>query len=154
MYPGVFQPPYRPVQTLYKRLCECKPQYEAAEPPSESGDTSQDLRTQIAGAFSELNTLCRTWEKNASLASLALEGGLCCLSYLKRCTSPNENTGKGESNGVVKGGNTHAALDGALEGLAATVGVFFKKRRGGGITARQVRDSFRFVSFCEIDEGG
>lgn len=68
------------------------------------------------------------------LASLALEGALCCLRSLKG----REGGGKGK--GKVKGGGNGGgeALDGALKALAAAVGDFFGKRRGGGLTPKQV----------------
>lgn len=72
--------------------------------------------------------LCRAWEKkNASLASLALEGALCCLRSLK--SSPPKGKGGGA------GGD---ALEGALEALTSAVGDFFGKKRAGGLTVVQV----------------
>lgn len=172
------------MQTLYKRLCKCKPHVAAeksssesgdtsddpppqtgeafpdlitlsraaaGESPTESGDASNDFPTQIAKAFSELLTLCRSWQKSPDLASLAIEGALCCLRSLKGRPGANENAGegKGKKNAVVKGGNRNVALDGALAELATAVGEFFRKKRGGGFTAAQVGD-LRFVLFCEI----
>lgn len=75
--------------------------------------------------------LCKTWEKDAPLASLALEGALCCLRSLKG--RPSSGKGKGG------GGKGVEALDGALKALAAAVGDYFGKKRGGGLTASQVR---------------
>lgn len=74
--------------------------------------------------------LCRTWEKNAPLASLALEGALCCLGSLKGRPSSNKDKGGGGA-GV-------EALDGALKALATAVRGYFGKKRGSGLTASQV----------------
>ena len=114
-------------QALYTlRLCKCKPRVEEA---GETGDDPDNVPSQTAEAFSQLMGLCRTWEKDAPLASLALEGALCCLRSLKGRPSSSKGTG---------GGGGAEALDGALETLAAAVGDFFRKKRGGGLTAFQV----------------
>lgn len=56
---------------------------------------------------------------------MALEGALCCLRSLK--------------GGPRKGGDGGGeALEGALKVLAAVVGDFFGKKRGGGFTSLQV----------------
>lgn len=76
--------------------------------------------------------LCKTWEKDAPLASLALEGALCCLKSLKG--RPSSGKDKSKEGGV--GGEE--ALNEALKVLATAVGDFFRKRRGGGLTSLQV----------------
>ncbi|CAN0178962.1 unnamed protein product [Ectocarpus sp. 6 AP-2014] len=126
------------LQSLYKnRLCKCKPRASSSssssseERGSKPGDDTDDTRAQTAEAFSELIGLCRAWEKNSPLASLALEGALCCLRSLK--SSPAKGKGKG-------GGGGGDALEGALKALAAAVGDFFGKKRGGGFTVVQVEE--------------
>ncbi|CAN0230425.1 unnamed protein product, partial [Ectocarpus sp. 12 AP-2014] len=129
------------LQGLYKnRLCKCKPRASSSssseERGSKPGDDADDTRAQTAEAFSELIGLCRAWEKkNSPLASLALEGALCCLRSLK--SSPAKGKGKGGGGG--SGGGD--ALEGALKALATAVGDFFGKKRGGGFTVVQVRYS-------------
>lgn len=126
-------------QSLYKnRLCKCKPRASSSSSSSEErgskpGDDADDIRPQTAEAFSELIGLCRAWEKkNSPLASLALEGALCCLRSLK--SSPAKGKGKG-------GGGGGDPLEGTLKALATAVGDFFGKKRGGGFTVVQVRYS-------------
>ncbi|CAM9169353.1 unnamed protein product [Ectocarpus sp. 12 AP-2014] len=129
------------LQGLYKnRLCKCKPRASSSssssseERGSKPGDDADDTRAQTAEAFSELIGLCRAWEKkNSPLASLALEGALCCLRSLK--SSPAK--GKGGGGGGGGGGD---ALEGALKALATAVGDFFGKKRGGGFTVVQVEE--------------
>lgn len=130
-------------QTLYKnRLCKCKPRAPSSSSSSSNGegDASSDLATvpaKTAQDFSELIGLCRAWEKDARLASLALEGALCCLRSLKSRPAGG-GKGKGKGAGGGDGGGGGEALDTALKALAAAVGDFFGKRRGGGLTAAQV----------------
>lgn len=153
-------PPNQPIhtQTLYKnRLCRCKPR--ASSPSSSSSNEEDDasvlgsIAAKTAEDFSELIGLCRSWEKDARLASLALEGALCCLRSLKgrpaSAKSANGSAGGVES----KGGNGDGggeALDAALKALAAAVGDFFGKRRGGGLTATQVCFMCAFASVSDL----
>lgn len=115
-------------QTLYKgRLCKCKPRVSDEFPAAEAGagDEQSEFASQTAQSFSDLIGLCRTWRKDGPLASLALEGALCCLRSLK---------GKPAK----AGGGGGDALESALRALAATVGDFFGERRGGGLSIVQV----------------
>lgn len=107
-------------QTLYQnRLCKCKPRKFVGE----GKDT--DSRTASTGdAFSELLTLCKTWEREPPMASLALEGALCCLRWLKALGND--------------GASASPALDASLQGLCSAVADFFAKKRGGGLTSTQV----------------
>lgn len=99
---------------------------------------SQDFAATIAKDFSELIGLCRSWEKDARLASLALEGALSCLRSLKgRRRSLAEVDGGGNKNAIA-GHESKAVLEEAFEALASAVRHFFAKRRGGGFTPLQV----------------
>ncbi len=142
-------------QTLYKsRLCRCKPRVSCDEKVNDAGnggeasagegDDAEDIPARTAQAFSELMRLCRAWEKkDAALASLALEGALCCLRSLKgRPATAGNGKGKG------KGGGDGELLEGALKQLAAAVGDFFGKKRGGGLTVFQVLLSAPDGSLC------
>lgn len=143
-------PPRHPWQTLYKnRLCKCKPRAASDTTAASAsgageagaGDDTEDIPAEAAKACSELIGLCHAWEKDAPLASLALEGALCCLRSLKGRPSAAKGKGKsgGEGDGGGGGGGEEAtALEGALEALGAAVGNFFVKKRGGGFTPLQV----------------
>lgn len=143
-------PPPPPPQTLYKnRLCKCKARASSGEGGNDGGaaaaagegEDAEDIPARTAQAFSELMRLCRAWEKDTPLASLALEGALCCLMSLK---GKGMRKGKGEG----KGGGDGEALEVALKQLAAAVGDFFGKKRGGGLTVAQVMLSARVGSLC------
>eukprot|EP00903_Cladosiphon_okamuranus_P021832 g20075.t1 len=126
------------LQTLYKnRLCKCKPRTRSSPSSHEAADDLDAIPARTAEDFSELMGLCRAWEKDARLASLALEGALCCLRSLKSCPA---NASGGGAKGDGKGEGGGEALDTALKTLAAAVGDFFGKRRGGGLTAMQVEE--------------
>lgn len=88
--------------------------------------------------------LCRAWEKDAPLASLALEGAMCCLRSLKsRSSAAVKGKGKGGGGGRGEEEDATTVLEGALEALASAVGDFFEKKRGRGFTPLQVGDVWR-----------
>lgn len=66
---------------------------------------------------------------------------MCCLKVLKdRPGAASESASKsGKSNGVSKGENKDSALDAASAELAAAVAGFFEKKRGDGLTTKQVK---------------
>lgn len=120
---------------------------EATAAAGAGGDgESEDFPARTAKDFSELMGLCKAWEKDAPLASLALEGALSCLRSLEGGSrrSPAQADGGGKGKAKVAGGGDSSkgaqeALEGAFEALAAVVDQFFVKRRGGGLTPVQVR---------------
>ncbi|CAM9621337.1 unnamed protein product [Scytosiphon promiscuus] len=145
------------LQTLYKnRLCKCKPRVIAEEEDQtsqagtaagkddeEAEEFSAGFSARTAEDFSELIGLCRAWEKDARLASLALEGALSCLRSLKgRRRSLDQVNGVGKKGKAKAAGGKDSkgaqeALERAFEALAASVDLFFAKRRGGGFTPVQ-----------------
>lgn len=136
----------RDAQTLYRnRLCKCKPRAPSSEDEEDGASDLDTLPAKTAEDFSELISLCCAWEKDPRLASLALEGALCYLRSLKSSRPANANGSAG--GGVAGGGKGKVEGDGegqgealevALKVLAAAVGDFFGKKRGGGLTVVQV----------------
>lgn len=114
-------------------MCKCKPRGVGEAPVGEGdGDDAEDFPSETAKSFSELIGLCHAWEKDVPRASLALEGGLCCLRSLQsRPSKASSAKGKGKEGG-------DEVLDGALAALSAAVSRFFENKRKAGFSSKQV----------------